>query len=33
MSLAPQDDLDRIMAVMETAFDPAYGEGHGPARR
>ncbi len=26
MSLAPQDDLDRIMAVMETAFDPAYGE-------
>ena len=23
---APGDDLDRLMAVMETAFDPAYGE-------
>lgn len=22
----PADDIDRIMAVMETAFDPAYGE-------
>lgn len=22
----PSDDLDRIMAVMRTAFDPAYGE-------
>jgi ribosomal-protein-alanine N-acetyltransferase len=22
----PQDDLDRIMAVMEAAFDPAFGE-------
>lgn len=26
VSIAPQDDLDRIMAVMEAAFDPAYGE-------
>lgn len=24
--MAPVDDLDRIMAVMEAAFDPAYGE-------
>lgn len=24
--IAPGDDLDRLMAVMETAFDPAYGE-------
>ena len=24
--IAPADDLDRIMAVMEAAFDPAYGE-------
>jgi len=24
--MAPQDDLDRIMAVMQAAFDPAYGE-------
>lgn len=23
---APQDDLDRIMAVMAAAFDPAFGE-------
>lgn len=23
---APVDDLDRIMAVMQSAFDPAYGE-------
>lgn len=23
---APLDDLDRIMAVMQSAFDPAYGE-------
>lgn len=23
---APVDDVDRIMAVMETAFDPAFGE-------
>ena len=23
---APTDDIDRIMAVMQTAFDPAYGE-------
>lgn len=24
--IAPADDIDRIMAVMEAAFDPAYGE-------
>lgn len=24
--IAPLDDLDRIMAVMQAAFDPAYGE-------
>lgn len=24
--MAPQDDIDRIMAVMQAAFDPAYGE-------
>jgi ribosomal-protein-alanine N-acetyltransferase len=24
--IAPGDDLDRIMAVMQAAFDPAYGE-------
>lgn len=24
--IAPVDDLDRIMAVMETAFDPVHGE-------
>jgi ribosomal-protein-alanine N-acetyltransferase len=24
--IAPQDDLDRIMAVMQAAFDPAFGE-------
>ena len=24
--ISPADDLDRIMAVMEAAFDPAYGE-------
>lgn len=24
--IAPADDIDRIMAVMQTAFDPAYGE-------
>lgn len=24
--IAPTDDLDRIMAVMAAAFDPAYGE-------
>lgn len=24
--MVPNDDLDRIMAVMEAAFDPAYGE-------
>lgn len=24
--IGPGDDLDRIMAVMEAAFDPAYGE-------
>ncbi|MCB2077424.1 MAG: GNAT family N-acetyltransferase [Novosphingobium sp.] len=24
--MKPADDLDRIMAVMETAFDPAFGE-------
>ncbi len=24
--ILPGDDLDRIMAVMEAAFDPAYGE-------
>lgn len=23
---APQDDIDRLMAIMATAFDPAYGE-------
>ena len=23
---APTDDIDRIMAVMQTAFDPTYGE-------
>lgn len=26
VSLAPHDDIDRIMAVMQEAFDPAYGE-------
>ena len=25
-NLAPMDDVDRIMAVMQTAFDPLYGE-------
>ena len=24
--IAPTDDIDRIMAVMQAAFDPAYGE-------
>lgn len=24
--MAPADDIDRIMAVMQAAFDPAYGE-------
>lgn len=24
--IAPADDIDKIMAVMQTAFDPAYGE-------
>jgi len=24
--IAPVDDIDRIMAVMQAAFDPAYGE-------
>ena len=24
--MIPADDIDRIMAVMQTAFDPAYGE-------
>jgi ribosomal-protein-alanine N-acetyltransferase len=24
--IAPTEDIDRIMAVMETAFDPLYGE-------
>lgn len=24
--IAPADDIDRIMAVMQAAFDPAYGE-------
>jgi len=24
--IAPADDIDRIMAVMKAAFDPAYGE-------
>lgn len=24
--IAPDDDIDRIMAVMQAAFDPAYGE-------
>jgi [ribosomal protein S18]-alanine N-acetyltransferase len=24
--MEPMDDIDRIMAVMETAFDPAFGE-------
>ena len=24
--IAPSDDIDRIMAVMQAAFDPAYGE-------
>jgi ribosomal-protein-alanine N-acetyltransferase len=24
--IAPSDDIDRLMAVMQTAFDPAYGE-------
>ena len=27
VSLAPMDDLDRIMAVMQAAFEPRYGEG------
>jgi ribosomal-protein-alanine N-acetyltransferase len=26
VNLAPMDDIDRIMAVMQTAFDPLYGE-------
>jgi ribosomal-protein-alanine N-acetyltransferase len=26
VQLTPSDDIDRIMAVMQTAFDPAYGE-------
>ena len=26
MMTAPIDDIDRIMAVMNTAFDPAFGE-------
>lgn len=26
MTSLPQDDVDRIMAVMEAAFDPAWGE-------
>ena len=24
--MAPQDDIDRIMGIMATAFDPAFGE-------
>jgi ribosomal-protein-alanine N-acetyltransferase len=26
VNLAPMDDIDRIMAVMQAAFEPRYGE-------